>query len=86
MGEISGLALTEGLNIRLSCRWLDLSRATHYRRGWVREAFCSPRLPRRVPRALSSVERSLIRAALYSDRFVDRSATALTSSCDCRPV
>jgi len=75
-----------GVNIRLACRWLGPSRATHYRRGRVREAFCGPRLPRRVPRALSSVERSLIRAALYSDRFVDRSATALTSSCDCRPV
>ncbi|MFM8931652.1 MAG: IS3 family transposase [Gemmataceae bacterium] len=73
MGEIARLALTEGLNIRLACRWLDLSRATHYRRGRVREAFCGPRVPRRVPRTLSSVERSLIRAALYSDRFVDRS-------------
>jgi hypothetical protein len=67
-------------------RILGTRRATHYRRGRVREAFCGPRLPRRVPRALSSVEGSLIRAALYSDCFVDRSATSLTSSCDCRPV
>ena len=73
MGEVSRLARTEGLNIRLACRWLGLSRATHYRRGRVCASFCGPRIPRRVPRALSSLERDLIRSALYSDRFVDRS-------------
>ena len=52
MGEISRLALTEGLNIPLACRWPGLSRATHYRRARVREAFFGPRLPKRVPRAL----------------------------------
>lgn len=72
MAEVAGVAETEGLNIRLACRWLGISRATHYRQGREPSRFCGPRLPKQVPRALSTLERESVRAVLYSDRFVDR--------------
>jgi putative transposase len=71
MAELAQLA--DQLSVRQACRLLTLSRATFYRRGVKPREFCGPRIPKRVPRALSAPEREEVRQILYSDRFVNQS-------------
>lgn len=61
------------MSVRKACADLGVSRATFYRQGKAPEPFCGPRLPKRVPRALSLQENDNIRAMFYSDRFADLS-------------